>query len=116
MQNFEPLGVFLKALAGQVSDGRTSCRLERKEEMHQIAPQTFEVRYELLGAGLESRPLTFTLCGQDADKIVFRWKKHSFPREVVDHPSRNEPPTYRLDEMVSLMECVQDRMISHMSA
>jgi len=71
--------------------------------LHKTAKDTYEVRYSLHGKGDARLSLTFTLAGENADKILFQGHERSAPRDVSANPGQVDQHVYHLDEMTELM-------------
>jgi len=113
--HFKPIEQFLNQLRQEISDSHDSTSLDRRESLHKIAKDTYEVRYSLHGKGDERLSLTFTLVGEEGDKIIFQGHQRSTPRDVSANPGQVDQHVYRLEEMANLMQAVQEKVTAHLA-
>ena len=113
--HFKPIEQFLKHLRQEIFHRHDSTSLDRREPLHQTAKDTYEVRYSLHGKGDERLSMTFTLVGEEADKILFQGHQRSTPRDVSANPGQVDQHVYRLDEMTNLMQAVQEKVTVHLA-
>jgi hypothetical protein len=59
--------------------------------------------------------LTFTLAGEEADKILFQGHERSSPRDVSANPGQVDQHVYQLDELADLMRAVQKKVAIHLA-
>ena len=113
--HFEPIERFLKHLRQEISNRHDGTSLDRREPLHQTAKDTYDVRYSLHGKGNDRLSLTFTLAGEEADKILFQGHERSSQRDVSANPGQVDQHVYQLDEMTDLIRVVQEKVAVHLA-
>ena len=115
-EHFQPIEQRLKHLRQELCHGEDDTSLDRREPLHKTAKDTYEVRYSLHGKGDARLSLTFTLAGENADKILFQGHERSTPCDVSANPWQLDQHVYRLDEMTELMQSVREEVTAHFKA
>ena len=114
--SFEPIERFLSRL-GQViaRDYDPSSRLERREDLHEVAQGMYEIRYSLRHADETRLSLTFIITGDKADLILLQGHQRSSARNLSADPGAVDQHVYRVDEFDDLEAAIREKVTGHLS-
>jgi hypothetical protein len=112
---FEPVAQVLDHLAKEIKkDHGRSAELKQRSPMQQTAQNVCEVRYSLRHPDDVRFALTFIVTGEDADLLLLQDQERSGSRDIRARPEQVDQHVYRLDEIDTIKQAVQDKIRSHL--
>ncbi len=112
---FTPVAQVLDRLAKDIEkDHGGSAELKQRSPMEVTAQNVYAVRYSLRHPDDVRFALTFIVTGEDADLLLVQAQERSGPRDIRAHPEQVDQHVYRLDEIDTIKQAVQEKIRSHL--
>ena len=112
---FTPVAQVLDHLAKDIEkDHGGSAELRQRSPMEVTAQNVYAVRYSLRHPDDVRFTLTFIVTGEDADLLLVQAQERTGPRDIRAHPEQVDQHVYRLDEIDTIKQAVQDKIRSHL--
>ncbi len=112
---FAPVAQVLDHLAKDIQkDHGGSAELKQRSPMEPTAQNVYAVRYSLRHPDDVRFALTFIVTGEDADLLLVQAQERSGPRDIRAHPEQVDQHVYRLDEIDTIKQAVQEKIRSHL--